>query len=50
MDIKSKISYSISLDEDEKNTLIVDIKKLNDGEASLEELHVLTDIYGFFTK
>lgn len=48
MDIKSRTIYNISLDEDEKDILLADIKKLNDGEASLEELKVLTDIYGFF--
>lgn len=49
MEIKSKTVYNISLSDEEKDTLIADIKKLNDGEAGLEELTILTDIYGFFT-
>ena len=49
MEIKSKTVYNISLSDEEKDILIADIKKLNDGEAGLEELTILTDIYGFFT-
>ena len=48
MDIKEQKTYVITISEEESNTLIADIKKLNDGEASLEELNMLTDIYGFF--
>lgn len=48
MNITEKKQYEISITEDEKNKLTQDIKKLNDGEASLEELSVLADIYGFF--
>lgn len=49
MNIKEVKSYNIIIDESEKDKLIADIKKLNDGEAGLEELTLLTDIYGFFT-
>lgn len=49
MNIKEKKIYDISISGEEKDKLIEDIKKLNEGLASLEELSILTDIYGFFT-
>lgn len=49
MDIKEVKSYTISITNEEKDTLLKDIKKLNDGEAGLDELNILTDIYGFLT-
>lgn len=49
MEIKEKKLYEILITDAEKDQLIQDIKKLNDGAASLEELSLLTDIYGFFS-
>lgn len=48
MDIKEKKVYTITMTDSEVDVLTKDIEKLNDGSASLEELKILTDIYGFF--